>query len=122
MGKSFHDLTVWQRSIEMTTLIYQMTASSPKSEIYGLTSQMRRAAVSVASNIAEGAGRGSKAEFRHFLNVSRGSNCELQTQLVIASNLGMTSNDRIEAAKSLSNEVGRMLNGLMASISQTSAK
>ncbi|HEX3661183.1 MAG TPA: four helix bundle protein [Acidobacteriaceae bacterium] len=66
MGKSFYDLTVWQRSIEMTTLIYEMTAAFPKSEIYGLTSQMRRAAVSVASNIAEGAGRGSKRSFGSF--------------------------------------------------------
>lgn len=116
MGKSFHDLTVWKRSIEMTTLIYEMTASFPKSEIYGLTSQMRRAAVSVASNIAEGAGRGSKAEFRQFLNMARGSNCELQTQLIIASNLGMAAADRVETAKSMSHEVGRMLNGLMASL------
>ncbi|HEX4066828.1 MAG TPA: four helix bundle protein [Acidobacteriaceae bacterium] len=116
MGKSFYDLTVWQRSIEMTTLIYQMTTEFPRSEIYGLTSQMRRAAVSVASNIAEGTGRGSKAEFRQFLNIARGSNCELQTQLVIASNLRMVTRDRIETATSLSYEVGRMLNGLLASI------
>jgi four helix bundle protein len=107
---------VWQRSIEMTTLTYKVTGEFPKSEIYGLTSQMRRAAVSVASNIAEGAGRGSKAEFRQFLNMARGSNCELQTQLVIASNLGMATRDRIESVKSLSHEVGRMLNGLLASL------
>jgi four helix bundle protein len=106
----------------MTTLIYQMTGQFPKSEIYGLTSQMRRAAVSVASNIAEGAGRGGKAEFRHFLNTARGSNCELQTQLVIASNLGMATKDRIEAASSLSHEVGRMLNGLMAAIAPPAGK
>lgn len=117
MGSSFYDLKVWQRSIEMTTAIYEMTAAFPKSEIYGLSSQMRRAAVSVASNIAEGSGRGSKAEFRQFLKMARGSNCELQTQLVIASNLGMATGDRIETAKSLSHEVGRMLNGLVASIS-----
>ncbi|HEY1807615.1 MAG TPA: four helix bundle protein [Acidobacteriaceae bacterium] len=122
MGKSFYDLTVWQRSIEMATLIYQMTDAFPKTEIYGLTSQMRRAAVSVSSNIAEGAGRGSKAEFRQFLIMARGSNCELQTQLVIASNLGMGAKDRIEAAKSLSHEVGRTLNGLMASISPAGGK
>ncbi len=122
MGKSFYDLTVWQRSIEMTTLIYQMTGQFPKSEIYGLTSQTRRAAVSVASNIAEGAGRGGKAEFRQFLNMARGSNCELQTQLVIASNLGMATKDRIEAASSLPHEVGRMLNGLMAAIAPPAGK
>jgi four helix bundle protein len=122
MGNSFYDLTVWQRSIEMTTAIYEMTADFPKSEIYGLTAQMRRAAVSVASNIAEGSGRGSKAEFRQLLKMAGGSNCELQTQLVIASNLGMATRDRIETAKSLSHEVGRMLNGLMTSISPDSGR
>jgi four helix bundle protein len=122
VGKSFHDLKVWQRSIEMTTLIYQMTASFPQSELYGLTSQMRRAAVSVASNIAEGAGRGSKAEFRRFLKMARGSNCELQTQLIIAANLEIAGRDRLETANSLSHEVGRMLNGLMASISPGSSR
>ena len=118
VGRSFHDLTVWQRSIEMTTFVYEMTGEFPKSETYGLSSQMPRAAVSVASNIAEGSGRGSKAEFRQFLNMARGSNCELQTQILIASNLGFGSKDRIAAAASLSHEVGRMLHGLIASISQ----
>lgn len=122
MGRSFRDLTVWQRAIELTTLIYQMTAAFPKAEMYGLTSQMRRAAVSVASNIAEGAGRGNKGEFRQFLKMARGSNCELQTQLIIASNLEMAAKDRITAAESLSHEVGRMLNGLMASISSSSGQ
>lgn len=122
MGKSFHDLLVWKRSIEMTTEIYQLTAEFPKSEIYGLTSQMRRAAVSVPSNIAEGAGRGSKAEFRQFLNMARASNGELQTQLIIASNLGFGSTERLRTAESLSHEIGRMLNGLLNSISRESAK
>jgi len=117
MGKSFHDLTVWQRAIELTTFIYEMTTDFPKSEIYGLTSQLRRAAVSIASNIAEGSGRGGKAEFRQFLTIARGSNCELQTQLIIASNLKLAAQERIAKAEALSNEVGKMLNGLVLSIS-----
>jgi four helix bundle protein len=116
MGKSFRDLVVWQRAIELTTNIYEMSAVFPKSEIYGLTSQMRRAAVSVASNIAEGAGRGSKKEFRQFLSMARGSNCELQTQLIIATRLKLATPDRLAMAESLSHEVGRMLNGLMQSL------
>ncbi len=117
MGKSFNDLAVWRRSIEVTTLIYEMTGEFPNSERYGLTAQMRRAAVSVASNTAEGSGRGTKAEFRQFLNVARGSNCELQTQIVIASNLGFAPRDRLAAAMSMSHEVGRMLHGLLTSLS-----
>ena len=116
MGSSFRDLTVWQRSIELTTCIYELSATFPNSEIYGLTAQLRRTAVSVASNIAEGAGRGSKKEFRQFLNMARGSNCEVQTQLLIAGKLKMANQDRIAQAESLSHDVGRMLNGLLQSL------
>ncbi len=116
MGKSFLDLIVWQRAVDMTVSVYELTDSFPRKEIYGLTSQLRRAAVSVASNIAEGAGRGSKKEFRQFLNVARGSNCEVQTQLMIASRLNLTAHQDLEMAESLSHEVGRMLNGLLQSL------
>ena len=116
MGKSFLDLIVWQRAVDMTVSVYELTESFPRKEIYGLTSQLRRAAVSVASNIAEGAGRGSKKEFRQFLNVARGSNCEVQTQLMIASRLNLTAHQDLEMAESLSHEVGRMLNGLLQSL------
>jgi four helix bundle protein len=102
MGKSFHDFTVWRRSIALTTYIYEMTTAFPKSEIYGLTSQLRRAAVSIASNIAEGAGRGGKAEFRHFLTTARGSNCELLTQLIIASNLMLAPDEHVATAEAMS--------------------
>ena len=91
----------------------------PKAEVYGLTSQLRRAAVSIASNIAEGAGRGSKKEFRQFLNMARGSNCEVQTQLIIAGKLRMANQDQIANAEPLSHEVGRMLNGLLQSLQPT---
>lgn len=119
MGQSFRDLMVWQRSIELTTHIYELSSDFPKNEVYGLTSQMRRAAVSIASNIAEGSGRGSKREFRQFLNVARGSNCELQTQLIIAAKLQMASRDQLVRAESLSHEIGRMLNGLLLSLRPT---
>jgi four helix bundle protein len=118
MGQSFRDLTVWQRSIELTTCIYELSALFPKSEIYGLTSQLRRAAISIASNIAEGAGRGSRKEFRQFLSMARGSNCEVQTQLIIAATLKMGNQDQIAKAESLSHEVGKMLNGLVQSLLQ----
>jgi four helix bundle protein len=116
MGKSFRDLIVWQRSVDMTVSVYELTENFPRKEIYGLTSQLRRAAVSVASNIAEGAGRGSKKEFRQFLNMARGSNCEVQTQLVIATRLDLADRKQILTAESLSHEVGRMLNGLLQSL------
>lgn len=117
MGRSFRDLVVWQRAIELTTEIYRVTESFPNAEMYGLTSQLRRAAVSVASNIAEGAGRGSKGEFRQFLNTARGSLCEVQTQLIIAGSLGFAGSEKLLHAESTANEVGRMLNGLIQSLS-----
>jgi four helix bundle protein len=116
MGKSFRDLIVWQRAIDLTTEIYRLTESFPKSEIYGLTSQIRRAAVSVASNIAEGAGRGSKRDFRHFLMTARGSICEVQTQLILAGKLEFARREKIAEIESTANEVGRMLNRLIQSM------
>lgn len=89
MAQDFHDLVVWQRAIELTICIYQLTRSFPKDEVYGLVSQMRRASVSVASNIAEGRGRLGPAEFRQFLGLAHGSTCEIRTQLVIARRLAM---------------------------------
>jgi four helix bundle protein len=87
MAQSFHDLTVWQRAMEMTVAVYKATQSSPKVEIFGLSSQLRRAAVAVASNIAEGRGRLSQGEFRQFLGMAQGSNCEVQTQILVAKSL-----------------------------------
>src|SRR5580658_5494330 len=85
--QSFRDLVVWQRSMQLTVGIYRLTREFPREEIYGLTSQMRRSAVSIPSNIPEGQGRTSTGEFRQFLGIARGSNCELQTQLEIARTL-----------------------------------
>jgi four helix bundle protein len=88
MGESFRDLLVWQRAIQMSLAIYRLTAGFPKEELFGLTGQIRRAGVSVASNIAEGYGRNSTGEYKHFLGMARGSNSEVETQLVIAKELG----------------------------------
>ena len=83
MGRSYRDLVVWQKSMQMITDIYQTTKAFPKEEIYGLTSQIRRAAVSIPSNIAEGQGRRSPSEFHQFLGHARGSIMELETQILI---------------------------------------
>ena len=116
MGASFKDLVVWQRAIELSLEIYKLTAAFPSTEQYGLTSQMRRASVSIASNIAEGSGRASKGEFIQFLGHARGSNCELQTQLAIAEALGFGAKTAYEPAARLSADVSRMLLGLTKGI------
>ena len=115
MAHSFRDLTVWQRSMQLTVAVYRLTQEFPREELYGLTSQIRRSAVSLPSNIAEGHGRLNTAEFRQFLGVARGSNCELQTQLEIARVLGYGSPRKIEEAEHLSNEVGKMIYSIITS-------
>ncbi len=115
MSHSYKDLVVWQKSMALVKSIYQKTRSFPREEVYGLSSQMRRAAVSIACNIAEGQGRMSKKEFKQFLALSRGSVLELETQVQIAADLDFLSS---EDAKLLGNteELLRMLNGLMKSL------
>ena len=87
MGESFKDLLVWQRAVQLTLAIYKLTADFPADERFGLTNQLRRASVPVASNIAEGYGRSTTGEYVLFLGHARGSNCEVQTQLVISEGL-----------------------------------
>jgi four helix bundle protein len=111
--ESFKDLQVWQRSIELSVAIYALTKDFPSEERIGLTSQLRRASVSVASNIAEGYGRGSTGEYKHFLGMARGSNAEVQTQLVIAKELGFGDQQKLLTADGLSQEIARMLVSLM---------
>jgi len=113
MGNSFRDLVVWQRAIQLSLSIYKLTSSFPDSERYGLTNQLRRASVSVASNIAEGYGKLSRGEYLLFLGHARGSNFELQTQLVIANGLGFGNAPARQAAGDLSEEVSRMLVAIM---------
>src|SRR5215831_11700077 len=109
MPQDIHDLIVWQRAIELTVAIYKLTHRFPKQEIYGLTSQMRRAGVSVASNIAEGRGRLSPVEFRQFLGLAQGSLYELRTQLIVADRLGLADATELHLANALSAETSKML-------------
>jgi four helix bundle protein len=114
--ESYRDLKVWQRAIQMTLAVYRVTTGFPKEELFGLTGQVRRASVSVASNIAEGYGRGSKGEYKQFLGIARGSNLEVQTQLFLATELGFGDAGQLKAADGLSNEVSKMLNSLLAKL------
>jgi four helix bundle protein len=112
MAKSFRELRVWNKAMELAMLIYSVTAEFPKHEIYGLTSQMRRSAVSIASNIAEGSVRGTRKDFKQFVTIARGSNCELQTQLDLARRLEFGQAERVAEAEKLTNDKGQMLSGL----------
>jgi four helix bundle protein len=115
--KSYRDLLIWQRSIELTVAIYELTVAFPKEELYGLRSQLQRAAVSVPSNIAEGYGRRSKGEFLQFLGIARGSNYEVQTQLVISRKLRIGQEPARLTCEDLSLQVEKMLNSYMTSLS-----
>jgi len=114
--QSFRDLVVWQKSIQMAVAVYHLTDGFPREEVYGLSSQMRRAAVSISSNIAEGHGRLSTREYRQFLGVARGSNFELQTQSEIARALGKGDSKLLNQAEGLSHEIGRMIFGILEGI------
>ena len=116
MGKSYTELIGWQKSMALVTAVYKATQTFPREELYGLTSQMRRAAVSVPSNIAEGQSRYSKREFGHFLGNARGSLSELETQVLIAQDLGYIDRDAATRLLTQAAEVGRILNGLRASL------
>jgi four helix bundle protein len=116
VGGSFRELQAWQRAIENSVAIYQLTSGFPNTEIYGLTNQLRRASVSVASNIAEGYGRTSSGEYKHFLGMSRGSNSEVETQLVLAKKLGFGDTSQMEKASGLTEEVGKMLNAMIKNL------
>ena len=113
---SFRDLVVWQKSVDLVTEIYRLSKKFPKDELFGLTSQIRRAAVSIPSNIAEGRGKSSRGEFQQFLHHSRGSLAEVETQIIIAQNLGYLTLAEIEPVIEKIAEVGRLLHGLLASL------
>ena len=114
--RSYRDLVVWQQAIELTKCVYQLTESFPKSECYGLTSQLQRSAVSIPSNIAEGHARGSTKEYLYHLSVAMGSLAELETQIIIASELNYISSSRIVSILELSAELGRKLRNLQKSL------
>jgi len=113
LGSSFKDLVVWSKAVQLSTETYRFTTSFPHSEQFGLSNQMRRAAVSIASNIAEGYGKSTRGEYKLFLGHARGSICELQTQLVIAESLGFGTADSRKAVEHLAFETSRLLNALI---------
>ena len=119
MSSSYRDLRVWQRAMDLVLDVYNESRSFPKDELYGLVSQMRRAAVSIPSNIAEGKGRLTDRDRAHFFCQARGSLLELETQLLIAQRLNYISEPRARALIDLAAELGRMLNSLIHSIRPT---
>jgi four helix bundle protein len=115
MGQSYRDLVAWQKAMQLVTEIYHVSKNFPAEERYGLTNQLRRAAVSVPSNIAEGQARFSRKEFHRFLCTARGSLGEVETQIDIAMNLGYATQAQRATLLKAASELGRILNGLLAS-------
>lgn len=115
MSYAYRDLIVWQKAVELVVEIYEVTKRFPRDELYGLTAQVRRAAVSIPSNVAEGQGRLTEGEFRQFLGHARGSLLELETQLEIARRLKYLRDTDYGSLSRQSSELGRILNGLIGS-------
>ena len=115
-AKGYEQLNVWQKAMDLTVEIYGITKQFPKEELYGITNQMRRAAVSIPSNIAEGHSRNSSKEFLKFLSIAKGSNAELFTQLLICERVGYISPNNLQPIKQLSQEIARMLTSLITRI------
>ena len=116
MLKNYKELKVWQKSYELCLEIYRITAKFPKEELYGLTSQIRRSAVSIPSNIAEGYGRKTTLDYIRMLYISYGSVCELETQILLAGDLGFIEKDVLSALKKDIAEIERMLKALIKSL------
>jgi four helix bundle protein len=119
--RSFRDLVAWRKGIELCKRVYRLSAGFPDAERFGLTSQIRRAAVSVPSNIAEGYGRRSKQDYLRFLDISRGSLAEVYTQLVLAEELEFASKDRVGPGLELADEADRVLFGLIRAVEASDA-
>jgi four helix bundle protein len=113
---SFRELRVWQLGMELTEQIYRLTADFPKSETYGLSNQMRRSAISIPSNIAEGQGRDSTKEFLHFLAIAFGSICELETQLLLANRFNYLSDNDLQTVLSTLTATSKTTRGLQKSL------
>jgi four helix bundle protein len=111
--RHFRELIVWQRSMQLSLAIYDLTKDFPREEIYGLTSQMRRASVSILSNIAEGHGRHSRLQLANFTAMAKGSCYELEAQLLLAAELSYGALDKFHRSQALCNEVGRMLHSML---------
>ena len=114
--KSYRDLRVWQKGMDLAAEVYRLSKSWPKEELYGLISQVRRSAASVPANIAEGYGRQSSASYGQFLKVARGSLKELETHLLLAERVGITARGSCNNALEQADDLGRMLGGLIKSV------
>ncbi|MGE5610409.1 MAG: four helix bundle protein [Bacillota bacterium] len=114
-SRDYRDLVVWQKAMDLVEAVYRATRSFPKEEVYGLMGQLRRCAVSIPSNIAEGQGRGTDKELVRFLHIAAGSLCEMETQVMISRRLELLDAHVGEALLQLGAEVGRLLNGLIRS-------
>ncbi len=121
-SSSYRDLRIWQEAVELALSTYRVTAAFPKHELYGLTSQMRRAAVSIPSNLAEGKGHCSDGDFGRFLAHARGSLLELQTQIVIAQGLDYLTHEQADNLSQMTDALGRGLNGLIQTVRGTPRK
>jgi four helix bundle protein len=120
--KTYRELIAWQKGIELVLLVYKMARSFPKEELYALADQMKRSSVSIPSNIAEGFGRHSDNDFIRFLNISRGSLFELQTQLEISLRLDFIKSEDYESTMQLATEIDKMLNALISKIKQNTPR
>lgn len=120
--KSYKELIIWQKSIELVKEVYILTDKFPKSELYGITFQMRKAAVAIPSNIAEGYGRKSSKEYSQFYSIAYGSALELETQLIISKKLGFASENDFIKADQLLEEVSRMLNSMTSKMKKLNAR
>jgi four helix bundle protein len=116
----YRELIAWQKAVEMVCTIYKLTSSFPADERFGLTNQLRRAAISIPSNIAEGQGRGVSRDFGRYLRMANGSRQEVETQIAIAHRLGYLDQERTASVLSDLEELGRIISGLLRSISETS--
>jgi four helix bundle protein len=113
MGKTYEDLDAWKEAIHLAVQVYQVTRGFPKDEIFGITSQIRRASLSVSSNIAEGAGRRSKKDFSHFVHIALGSLNEVESLLTICCRLDLISHERFSELQESAGKVGRLIGGLI---------
>jgi four helix bundle protein len=120
--RSYRDLLVWQKGMDLAAEVYRLSRGWPKEEIYGLTSQARRAAASIPANIAEGYGRQSTASYGQFLKIARGSLKELETHLLLAERVGLVAEGTCADALSMADELGKMLGALIMSLSKSSAR
>jgi len=120
--RTYRDLAAWQKGMQLAETVYRVTVAFPSEEKFGLVSQMRRAAVSIPSNIAEGFGRARNTEFRRFLEIARGSLFEMQTQAELARRLGWLKGERLAALKESTHELDAILAGLVRSVKAREAR